>query len=128
MASVIVVTYYITILTFVERALGLLANEIISETGAMDHLLRAKILNEIIAGNGADDGQMIVVFGFGFIGRTAGEELLMFVSIQVNCDQELALAVLAIDAARAFFGADPSRRAALSWLAIRLYAYRRGRR
>ena len=108
-AAMIVVTDNVPIFLLVKGSLGLLANEVIRKAWTMDHLLGAKILDEIIAGDGADDWQMVVVFCFRLVGRTARNELLMLVSIQVNRENELALAVLAIDPPRPFFGSDQRR-------------------
>ena len=70
----IIVADHIAILALVERPLCLLANEIIREARAMHHLLGPKILNEIVARNGADDRQMIVILGFGLVRRAAGDD------------------------------------------------------
>src|ERR1043166_265898 len=74
-SAMIVVTDDIAILLFVEWPLRLMPDEIIRKAWAMNHLFGAKILNEIIAGDSADDRKMIIVFCFGLVRSAAGYEL-----------------------------------------------------
>src|SRR5256885_13661201 len=61
MASMIIVTYYISVLALFERALRLLCNEPIAVARTLNNAVRPAILENGIRGGGTDDRKMVVV-------------------------------------------------------------------
>src|SRR5436190_20295275 len=92
-AAVVVIADDVTILPFLERALGLLLDKPVAETRTMHHTLGRRVLNDRVAGGIADYRQVVIVRFHGFVRRTARDELPVVIAIHVKREAELAHAV-----------------------------------
>jgi len=75
----------------------------------MHQAMVEEVLDDRVAGSHADDGKVIVLWRFAWIGRAAGNALFVVIAIHVDRQYELTLAILTIHSACSFFGSDQHR-------------------